>query len=266
MSSEEAEVAVAVAIEAGYRMIDTAANYGNEEGVGRGLRAGGAPREELFVTTKLAGSAHGFEAAQAACEASLERLGLDYLDLYLIHWPIPAQDRYVDAWRGLITLREDGRVRAIGTSNFKPSHIERLVAETGETPEVNQIELNPLVTRDDMRAHHAEHGIPIQSWSPLGLGAHRMVAIDAGVSELRGVLDDPAVLEIARRRGRTPAQVVLRWHLELGLTPIPKSATPERIAANIDIFDFTLTPEEVAAISAIDPGEHRVTDADTFGV
>lgn len=265
MSNAEAEVAVAEAIGAGFRMIDTAYAYGNEEGVGRGVRASGVPREELFVTTKLNGEWHGFEAAQEAFAASARRLGLDYVDLYLIHWPLPARDRYVDAWRGLIKLRQDGRVRAIGTSNFKPSHIRRLVGETGVTPEVNQIELNPLVPQEDARAFHAQSAISVQSWSPLGLGAHRMAAVEAGVSTLRSVLDDPAVVEIAQPHERTPAQVVLRWHIELGATPIPKSANPERMAANIDVFDFALEPAEIAAISAIDHGDHVGADSDLIG-
>ncbi len=265
MSSAEAEVAVAQAIAAGYRMIDTAYAYGNEEGVGRGLRASGVPREELLITTKLNGEWHGFAAAQEAFAASARRLGLDYVDLYLIHWPLPAQDRYVDAWRGLIKLQADGWVRAIGTSNFKPSHIRRLVAETGVAPEVNQIELNPLVPQEDARAFLAESAISVQSWSPLGLGAHRMGAIEKGVSELRSVLEDPAVVAIAQRHDRTPAQVVLRWHIELGAAPIPKSVHPDRMAANLDVFDFALEPAEVAAISGIDRGAHVGTDSDLFG-
>jgi 2,5-diketo-D-gluconate reductase A len=265
MTSDEAAAAVAEAISLGYRMIDTAYAYGNEEGVGRGVRASGVPREELLVTTKLNGEWHGYDAAQRAFEGSARRLGVDYVDLYLIHWPMPWQDRYIDAWRGLIKLREDGRVRVIGTSNFKPAHIQRLVAATGVAPEVNQIELSPLIPQEQSRAFHAEHGIALQSWSPLGLGAHQQMSIEAGVKTLRNVLDDPVVVDLARHYGRTPAQIVLRWHVELGVIPIPKSAKPERLAQNLDIFDFALQPADVAAIRTIDPGDHRPTDSDAFG-
>jgi 2,5-diketo-D-gluconate reductase A len=170
----------------------------------------------------------------------------------LIHWPNPGQDRYVQAWEGLVRLLEQGRVRAIGTSNFKPSHLDRITAATGAVPDVNQIQLSPTVTREAARAYHAEHGIVTESWSPLGGG---------GAGELR----KPVIAELAARHGRTPAQIVLRWHIELGLVAIPRSATPERIRQNIDIFDFSLSPEEVAAISALDEGEEAATDSDRFG-
>lgn len=252
MGSAQAQTAVEQAIDVGYRLFDTAYAYGNEAGVGAGLRAGGVPREELFVTTKLNGQWHGYDAAQEALAASAKRLGLDYVDLYLIHWPLPSSDRYVDAWKGLAKLLEDGRVRAIGTSNFKAAHIDRLLAETGVVPDVNQIELNPSVTREAMRAYDTGHGIVTQSWTPIGG--------DGGV-----LLDEPAIVEIAQRRGRTPAQVVLRWHVELGLSAVPKSANLERMAANIDVFDFTLTPAEMAAISALDRGEAAAFDSDRIG-
>lgn len=264
MSNDEAEVAVAEAIGIGYRMIDSAYAYGNEEGVGRGLRASGLPRDEVFITTKLNGEWHGYDAAQGALEASAGRLGVDYVDLYLIHWPMPWRDRYVDAWRGLIKLRDDGRVRAIGTSNFKSAHIERLIAETGVAPEVNQIELSPLIPQVQPRGFHAEHGIATQSWSPLGLGAHRMNTVRRGVAT-RDLLEDPLIVDLAQRHARTPAQIVLRWHVELGLAPIPKSTMPDRLAQNIDIFDFSLDRSETAAIAGIDVGEHIPTDADTVG-
>jgi 2,5-diketo-D-gluconate reductase A len=251
MSNDEAETAVAQAIGLGYRLFDTAYAYGNEAGVGRGLRAGGVAREELFVTTKLNGEFHGYRQAQDALAASATLLGLDYVDLYLIHWPLPARDRYVDAWRGLLKLLEDGVVRAIGTSNFKPAHIDRLLEETGVAPDVNQIELNPTLTRERTRGYDAGHGIVTQSWSPIGQGGE--------------LLDQPAITEIAERHGKTPAQIVLRWHVELGLSAVPKSATPERMAANIDIFGFALTADELAAISALDRGEGAAADSDKIG-
>jgi 2,5-diketo-D-gluconate reductase A len=266
MTNEEAERAVAQAIRLGYRLIDTAYAYGNEEGVGRGLTAGGIAREELFVATKLNGEWHGYEAAQSAFEASAARLGVDYVDLYLIHWPMPWRELYLDAWRGLVKLRDDGLVRAIGTSNFKPAHIERLVAETGVAPAVNQIELSPLIPQEHARAFHAAHGIAVQSWSPLGLGAHRQMTLESGVAMPRNVLENPVITDLARRYGRTPAQIVLRWHVELGAVPIPKSATPARLAENLDIFDFALAPPDIAAIATIDPGDHRPTDSDAFGL
>ncbi|GAA3422290.1 aldo/keto reductase [Streptosporangium vulgare] len=251
MSDEEAEVAVAEAVEMGYRLVDTAYAYRNETGVGRGLRASGVPREELFVTTKLNGEWHGYDAAQEAYQASLDRLGLDYADLYLIHWPLPRKDRYVEAWKGMVKLLEDGRVRAIGVSNFKPAHIDRLLAETGVVPDVNQIQLNPFFTRDEPRAYDAAHGIATQSWGPIGQGGD--------------LLAQPVVKDAAERHGRTPAQIVLRWHIELGLITVPKSSSPERMRSNADIFGFTLTPEEVAELSALDRGEAAATDSDSTG-
>ncbi|MER5650758.1 aldo/keto reductase [Streptosporangium sp. NPDC002524] len=251
MSDDEAEVAVAEAVEMGYRLVDTAYAYRNETGVGRGLRASGVPREELFVTTKLNGEWHGYDAAQEAYQASLDRLGLDYADLYLIHWPLPRKDRYVEAWKGMVKLLEDGRVRAIGVSNFKPAHIDRLLAETGVVPDVNQIQLNPFFTRDETRAYDAAHGIATQSWGPIGQGGD--------------LLEQPVVTGAAERHGRTPAQIVLRWHIELGLITVPKSSSPERMRSNADIFGFTLTPEEVSGLSALDRGEAAATDSDSTG-
>ncbi|GAA4195010.1 aldo/keto reductase [Streptosporangium oxazolinicum] len=251
MSDEEAEVAVADAVEMGYRLVDTAYAYRNEVGVGRGLRASGVPREELFVTTKLNGEWHGYDAAQEAYQASLDRLGLDYADLYLIHWPLPRKDRYVEAWKGMVKLLRDGRVRAIGVSNFKPAHLDRLLAETGVVPDVNQIQLNPFFTRDELRAYDAKHEIATQSWGPLGQGGD--------------LLEQPVVTAAAERHGRTPAQIVLRWHIELGLITVPKSSSPERMRANADVFGFTLTPEEVAELSSLDRGEAAATDSDSVG-
>jgi 2,5-diketo-D-gluconate reductase A len=263
MSAAEAQAAVAQAIALGYRLIDTARMYDNEEGVGRGLRDAGVAREELFVITKLAADGHGEREAQDAFARSAERLGLDHLDLYLIHWPLPGQDRFVDAWRGLIALREQGLVRAIGVSNFKPAHIERLIAETGVTPDVNQIQLNPHVTRDAARRYHSDHAIVTQSWSPLGKGVHELLVAESSASGAAvAVLDEPVIAEIARRHERSPAQIVLRWHLDLGLSVVTKSTRAERMAANLDVFDFTLTAEEQAAITALDEGEVAAADSD----
>lgn len=252
MNDRDAERAVAVAIEAGYRLVDTAENYGNEAGVGRAVRASGLPREELFVTTKFNRKWHGVDLVAQALAGSLERLGLEYVDLLLVHWPNPDQDQYVDAWRGLATLLADGRVRAIGMSNFKPAHIERLLSETGVTPDLNQIQLNPFTTRETSRQYDAEHGIVTQSWSPLG-------------GRRANVLHDPTVQGVADRVGRTPAQVVLRWHLQLGLAVIPKSSDPARIRSNADVWDFELGPDDMAAISGLDQGESAATDSDAFG-
>lgn len=252
MDDAAAETAVATAIEAGYRLVDTAENYGNERGVGRGLKASGAPRGDLFVTTKFNKEWHGVDLVAEAFERSADRLGLDYIDLLLIHWPNPRQDRYVDAVRGLARVLESGRLRAIGTSNFKPAHLDRVINETGIVPDVNQIQLSPTVARTASRAFHAEHGIVTQSWSPIGGSGN-------------DVLREPAVVEIAERHGRTPAQVVLRWHLQLGLTTVPKSGDPERIRQNLDLFDFALSEDEVAAISALDQGDAAGADSDRFG-
>ncbi|MCV2461112.1 aldo/keto reductase [Streptomyces sp. ICN988] len=234
---DEAETAVAQALEAGYRSIDTAAIYGNEEGTGRAIAASGLAREDLFVTTKLWNSDQGYDATLRAFDTSLAKLGLDYLDLYLIHWPTPAKDTYVDTYKAFEKLLADGRVRAIGVSNFLPEHLERLTAETSVIPAVNQIELHPHLQQHAAREVHAEQGIATEAWSPLGSG--------------KGILDIPAIVAIAQKHGRTPAQVVLRWHLQLGNVVIPKSVTPSRIKENIDVFDFTLDTEDLAAISAL---------------
>ena len=252
MNDHDAERAVAQALEVGYRLVDTAENYGNERGVGRGIAASGLAREDLFVTTKFNRKWHGVDLAPQALAASLDRLGLDYVDLLLIHWPNPEQDRYVDAWRGLVALLEAGRLRAIGMSNFKPAHLDRLLAETGVTPDVNQIQLNPFTTRERPRAYDAEHGIVTQSWSPLG-------------GRRANVLGDPSIRRVAEKHGRTPAQVVLRWHLQLGLSVIPKSSSADRIRSNFAVFDFALDDQDLAQISALDRGEGAATDSDEFG-
>jgi 2,5-diketo-D-gluconate reductase A len=251
MSADEAERAVPTAIEAGYRLVDTAHAYGNETGVGKGLRTSGVPREELFVTTKLNAEWHGVREVREAFVQSTRKLGVDYLDLFLIHWPNPGRDRYVDAWRGLCRLLDEGVVRAIGVSNFKPAHLDRLLESTGVAPSVNQIELNPYVARLEPRAYHERHGIVTQSYSPLDRGG--------------ALLREPVVVAAAERLGRTPAQVVLRWHVQQGLTVAVKSSDPARQAENLAVFDFALGPEEVAALSALDRGEGAATDSDTFG-
>jgi len=253
MDDDEAARVIPLAVQAGYRLVDTAENYRNERGVGAGLRACGLAREELFVTTKFNAGWHGRDLVRKAFEGSAQRLGVEYVDLLLIHWPNPAQDRYVDAWRGLLDLLAEGSVKAVGVSNFKPAHLERLRAETGVLPDVNQIQLSPASTRAHARAYHAEHGILTQSWSPLG-----------GERD-RTLLADPVINGIGRRRGRTPAQVVLRWHVQLGLAAVAKTSRPDRLEENLDIFDWELTDEDLAALSTLDRGDAVTVDSDEFG-
>lgn len=252
MDDATAERVVPLAVELGYRLFDTAENYQNERGVGAGLRAAGVPRDHLFVTTKFNARWHGRDLARQALEASLDRLGVDYVDLLLIHWPNPGQDRYVEAWQGVLDLRAAGRVRAAGVSNFTPAHLERLLAETGELPELNQIQLSPAAVRAAPVAYHAAHGIVTQSWSPLGRGD-------------RGLLGSEPVVRAAQRLGRTPGQIVLRWHVQQGFSAVPKSSDPERLAQNLDLFDFTLTDDEMAALSDLDRGDADVVDPLEFG-
>lgn len=251
MDDAQAARCVVEAVEAGYRLFDTAENYGNERGVGQGMRDAGLPREQLFVTTKFNARWHGRDLVRRAFDASADRLGVDYVDLLLIHWPNPEQDRYVDAWKGMLTLLEEGRLRAVGVSNFKPAHLERLRTETGVLPDVNQVQLSPRIARRLPRAYHAEHGIVTQSWSPLGQG--------------RELLADPVIAEIATGHGRSPAQVVLRWHLQLGLTAVPKSADPQRMRDNLAVFDFALSEPEMDRISGLDQGERAAVDSDLVG-
>ncbi|HSK06596.1 MAG TPA: aldo/keto reductase [Acidimicrobiia bacterium] len=252
IGDREVETMVRAAIEAGYRLIDTAELYGNEPGVGRGIRASGVDRSEVMVTTKLSQRSHGRFEARKAFEASASRLGLDYIDLFLIHWPNPDLDRYVDAWRGLIDLLEQGKVRAIGVSNFMPSHLQRLIDETGVVPHLNQIQLNPWVTRVAEREFHSAHHIVTESWSPIGKGG--------------GLLADPVIAGLAARRSRSPAQIVIRWHLQLGLVPIPKTADRRRLLENIDVFDFTLADEEIKLLSTLDRGGVGAVDSDHTGL
>lgn len=248
---DEAERAVGVAIQAGYRSIDTARIYDNEEGVGRAVRESGVRRDDLFVTTKLWNDDHDYDKALRAFDAGAERLGLDVIDLYLIHWPVPSQDRYVEAWKALEKLYADGRVRAIGVSNFTVEALERLLAEAQVVPAVNQIELHPQLGQAELRAVNAKHGIVTEAWSPLGQG--------------KGLLDLPLLAEIGGRYGKSPAQVVLRWHVQLGNVVIPKSVTPARIRENIEVFDFALDQDEMDAITALDSGRRLGPDPATFG-
>jgi 2,5-diketo-D-gluconate reductase A len=250
MDDREAERAVGEAIELGYRMVDTASRYGSERGVGRAVVPSRVPREKLFVVTKLRGAQQGYEEALGAFEESRERLGLDYVDLYLIHWPLPALDRYAASWRAFVELRERGLARSIGVSNFTAAHIERLERETGVLPAVNQIEMHPRLAQAPMRAWHSERGIVTQSWSPLGAGTD--------------LLADPVIAEIARGRGLTPAQVVLRWHVQSGAVPIPKSSDPRRLAENLDVFGVELGEGEMAALAALDRGHRIGGDPDVY--
>ncbi|MFG2584140.1 aldo/keto reductase [Streptomyces malaysiensis] len=240
LSGSDAESGVRNAIAAGYRLIDTAASYGNEAEVGRAVATSGVPREEVFLMTKLRGRDQGYERTLTAFEESAARLGVDHVDIYLIHWPLPRVNAYADSWRAMIKLREEGRIRSIGVSNFTPAQLDRLSEETGVMPSVNQVELHPRFPQREQRAADTARGIATISWSPLGRGS--------------GILADPVVTGLARTHGVTPAQVVLRWHLQLGAIPIAKSATPERQRANLDIFGFALTPEEMAAISGLERG------------
>lgn len=242
MDDAEAERAVAEAVAAGYRLVDSAANYGNEAGTGRGVRASGVPREEIVVTTKLPGRDHGYDETLRSFDASLKRLGLDHVDLYLIHWPLPRLGKYVESWKAMIKLREEGWVRSIGVSNFTAEHIDRLERETGVLPSVDQIEMHPLFPQEELRALLAAKGIAAQSWSPLGRGSD--------------VLGDAAVRKVALAHGRTPAQVVLRWHVQSGAVPLPKSADPQRQRDNLDVFDIHLDPQEMASIAGHTP--HRL--------
>ena len=237
---DETATAVTTALEAGYRLIDTAQGYRNEKGVGDALARSDVPRDEIFITTKLVNGQHGYDQALAAFDASMERLGVEVLDLFLIHWPLPMFDQYVESWRAFEKLLAHGRVRSIGVSNFEIEHLERLADETDITPALNQIELHPEFPQEQLRAYHESHGILTESWGPLG--------------QNRGLLDDARVVEIAEKKGRTPAQVVLRWHLQVGNVVIPKSVTPHRIQENISIFDFELDETDMETFTELNVG------------
>jgi 2,5-diketo-D-gluconate reductase A len=246
---EDTQEAVEEALADGYRHIDTAAAYRNEAGVGAALAAVGLPRDEVFVTTKLWNSEQGHDSTLAAFDKSLERLGLDHVDLYLIHWPMPTEDRYLDTWHAFEKVQDEGRVRSIGVSNFRIEDLERLREEAERLPSVNQIELHPRLQQVALRAWHAEHGVATEAWSPLAQGA---------------LLDDETIATVAAHHHKTPAQTILRWHLQLGNVVIPKSVTPERIRENIDIFDFELSEDDMAAIARLDSIERIGPDPATF--
>jgi diketogulonate reductase-like aldo/keto reductase len=246
---EDTENVVATALAAGYRSIDTAARYNNEAGVGAGLAASGLSRDDVFVTTKLANDDQGYDSAHAAFTHSLAELKLDAVDLYLIHWPAPKRGESLNSWRALEEIHADGRARAIGVSNFLVHHLEKLLENANVVPAVNQIEVNPYLQQKELRAFNAAHGIRTEAYSPLAQGA---------------VLRDPVIAAIATRLQRSAAQVVLRWHIQLGNIVIPKSVTPERIAANIDVFDFELTDDDIAAIETLDRGERTGFHPDEF--
>jgi 2,5-diketo-D-gluconate reductase A len=249
---EETKQAVTEALEAGYRLIDTAQGYRNEEGVGAAIAESDVPRDELFITTKLTNSEQGYDTTLAAFDGSMDKLGIDVLDLFLIHWPLPMFDQYVETWRAFEKLLADGRVRSIGVSNFEIPHLQRLLAETDVTPAVNQIELHPEFPQEDLREFHQQHGILTESWGPLGQG--------------KGLLESPQIVEVAQRKDRTPAQVVLRWHVQLGCVVIPKSVNPDRIRENINIFDFELDDADMAEISKVRTGERLGGDPNVFAM
>ncbi|GEN81073.1 aldo/keto reductase [Actinotalea fermentans] len=244
----EGTAAVLSALDLGYRLIDTAVNYGNEDTVGRAIAQSPVPREDVVVTTKLPGRDHGFDETLASFDRSVAALGLDVVDLYLIHWPNPSVGKYVDAYRAMVRLQTEGRVRSVGVSNFTAEHLTRVADATGVVPAVNQVELHPFFPQVELRAFHAEHGIVTESWSPLGKRAP--------------VRETAPVVAAARAHGVTPAQVVLRWHLQLGAVPIPKSADPGRQRENLDLAGFALTAEEVAAITALGRPDGRLFGGD----
>lgn len=248
--AEDAQSVVEHAIATGYRHIDTAAAYKNEEGVGAALKASGVSRDELFVTTKLWNADQGYDSTLKAFDASMEKLGLDVLDLYLIHWPTPARELYLDTWRAFEQLKADGRVRSIGVSNFQPAHLDALAAKSDVVPSVNQIELHPFLTQRALRDYHRDHGIHTEAWSPLAQGGE--------------LLKHDAVAEIAGRHGKTPAQAILRWHLQIGNIIFPKSVTASRVEENFDVFDFELSSEDLTVLEGLNKNERTGPDPDEF--
>jgi 2,5-diketo-D-gluconate reductase A len=245
----DTQVAVDTALRAGYRHIDTAAAYRNERETGRAVTESGLPRDDVFVVTKLWNSEQGYDSTLKAFDASMERLGLDYLDLYLIHWPCPELNTYVDTFKAFAALHDQGRIRSIGVSNFGPEHLSVLIDATGIVPAVNQVELHPSLSQKELRETHAQLGIATEAWSPLGQGA---------------ALTDPTITAIAARHGKTPAQVVIRWHIQLGNIVIPKSVTPDRILSNFDVFDFALSESDMTSIGTLDNGTRLGPDPRTF--
>ena len=252
LDDDQVAAAVVTAVEAGYRHIDTAVKYGNEEGVGNGILASGVERGEIFVTTKLDGQFQGQDRAVEGLEGSLRRMKLDYVDLLLIHWPLPARDEFISTWKTFERLQADGKVRSIGVSNFKPAHLERLLAETDVVPAVNQIQLSPAITRVAEREFHNRHGIVTESYSPLG---------GSGAS----LLDAPVLAQLGEKYDKTPGQLVLRWHIQNGLVVIPKSGDPQRMRENLDVFDFALDPQDLAEMSILDEGPGAGNDSDVTG-
>ncbi|HBI11463.1 2,5-didehydrogluconate reductase DkgA [Franconibacter pulveris] len=248
--NEEVVNAIHKALEVGYRSIDTAAAYKNEEGVGKALKSAGVPREEIFVTTKLWNDDQ--QRPHEALQESLEKLQLDYVDLYLMHWPVPAIDHYVEAWQGMIELQQKGLAKSIGVCNFQVSHLQRIIDETGVKPVINQIELHPLLQQRQLNAWNATHKIQTESWSPLAQGG-------------QGVFDQKIIRELADKYGKTPAQIVIRWHLDSGLVVIPKSVTPARIVENFNVWDFRLDKDELGEIAKLDKGTRLGPDPDQFG-
>ncbi|KZE99459.1 MAG: aldo/keto reductase [Rhodococcus sp. (in: high G+C Gram-positive bacteria)] len=247
---EDMAATVTAALDSGYRLIDTALRYETEPGVGRAVAASSVPREDILITTKIPGRLHGYDEAKESARTSLDNLGVDYIDLLLIHWPLPKVDKYIDTWRAMIDLQKEGVVRSIGVSNFTVAHLDRLVSETSVVPSVNQIELHPYFPQADLRAYHAEHGIVTESWSPLGRGSELLTA--------------PPVAEAAAAHGVSAGQVVLRWHIQLGAVPLPKSSNPDRQKQNLDIFGFELTDDEMAAISGLERGRIWGQDPDEY--
>jgi len=250
VADDEARTVVATALELGYRHVDTASFYGNEVGVGQAIRASDVPRDEVFVTTKVWNTEQGFDETLRAFDASLDRLGTDHVDLYLIHWPAPTQDRYVETWRALERIAEEGRARSIGVSNFQVHHLERLLGETSVVPVIDQVEAHPWLQQHELREFCAARGIAVEAWSPLARGR---------------VLDDAVVGRVAAKHGVQPAQAVIRWHLQQGLVVIPKTVSPVRLRSNLDVFGFELDEDDLAAFAALDSGERSGSHPDQVG-
>ncbi|WP_440915798.1 aldo/keto reductase [Crystallibacter degradans] len=248
MLEDECEAAVCFAVQSGYRLIDTAFQYRNEEAVGRGIRTAGVPRSELFISSKFNKESHSIDGVQRAYDESLRKLGLDHLDMFMCHWPVPALGKYVDAWKGLVKLLEEGRVKAIGVSNFKPSHLKEIIDATGVVPDVNQIQLSPDIARTEPRAVHRLLGTVTEAWSPIGRSS--------------GLRAHPMIIEIAQRLHKSPAQILLRWHVQQDVVPIPQASDPLWLTENLSVFDFSLSADEMAAMRQLDKGEGAARDSD----